>query len=159
VAGTGPQLDECKALAASLNADVTFLGHLHGQQLHEAISSSRAVVLPSEWYENAPISVLEAYALGKPVIGARIGGIPELIRENETGVCFESGNVAALAAALQSVGSRGDMQLQDMGRAGRRWVEQDFTVSKYQERILAAYGELGVGVNGMAGPARAHAIS
>jgi glycosyltransferase involved in cell wall biosynthesis len=158
VAGTGPQLEECQALAAKLGADVTFLGHLHGKQLHDVIGSCRAVVLPSEWYENAPVSVLEAYALGKPVIGARIGGIPELIREDETGVCFESGDVAALATALQSMSSRGDVQLQDMGRAGRRWVEQDFTVAKYQERILSTYGELGVGVTGVAGPARARAI-
>jgi glycosyltransferase involved in cell wall biosynthesis len=102
------------------------------------------VVLPSEWYENAPVSVLEAYALGKPVIGARIGGIPELVRENETGVCFESGSVAGLAAALRAMQSRPDAGLEQLGRAGRRWVEQEFTVGMYQQRILATYRELGV---------------
>ena len=67
---------------AETGADVEFLGYLSGAALHEAVRSARAVVLPSEWYENAPMSVLEAYALGKPVIGARIGGIPELIRDD-----------------------------------------------------------------------------
>src|ERR1700704_59643 len=55
IAGTGPELDEMRTLAAGLNADVTFLGHLGGQQLRHVIGSCRAVVLPSEWYENAPV--------------------------------------------------------------------------------------------------------
>lgn len=147
IAGTGPELEAMKRLANELAADVTFLGHLSGQALHDAVRNARAVVLPSEWYENAPVSVLEAYALGKPVIGARIGGIPELVRENETGVCFESGNVPSLVSALQSISARPDAQLEEMGRAARRWVEQDFTVARYRQRILAAYGELGVKVS------------
>jgi glycosyltransferase involved in cell wall biosynthesis len=144
VAGTGPDLESARELAAQLHANVTFLGHLGGTALHNAVRSARAVVLPSEWYENAPVSVLEAYALGKPVIGARVGGIPELVRENETGVTFESGSVAGLGAALADVQSRPDTQLEQMGRSGRRWVEQEFTVGMYQQRILAAYRDLGV---------------
>jgi len=144
IAGTGPEMEEMKALAASLQADVTFLGHLSGQQLHETIGSCRAVVLPSEWYENAPVSLLEAYALGKPVIGARIGGIPEMIRENETGACFTSGDVDSLRKALEDFQARPARQLQDMGAAGRRWVAEDFTVAMYRQRIMSVYRELGV---------------
>jgi len=144
IAGTGPEMEEMKALAASLQADVTFLGHLSGQQLHETIGSCRAVVLPSEWYENAPVSLLEAYALGKPVIGARIGGIPEMIRENETGACFTSGDVDSLRKALEDFQARPARQLQDMGAAGRRWVAEDFTVAMYRQRMMSVYRELGV---------------
>ena len=146
VAGTGPELEEMRTLAAGLNADVTFLGHLSGQQLRHVIGSCRAVVLPSEWYENAPVSLLEAYALGKPVIGARIGGIPELIRENETGVCFESGNVTSLQRVLEDFDSRPGAQIQEMGRAARRWVAEEFTVAMYRQRIMAVYRDLGVHV-------------
>jgi glycosyltransferase involved in cell wall biosynthesis len=146
VAGTGPELDEMRALASGLNADVTFLGHLGGKQLLDVIGSCRAVVLPSEWYENAPVSLLEAYALGKPVIGARIGGIPELIRENETGVCFESGNVTSLQGVLEDFDSRPGAQIQEMGRAARRWVAEEFTVAMYRQRIMAVYRDLGVHV-------------
>ena len=144
IAGTGPEMEEMKALAASLQADVTFLGHLSGQQLHETIGSCRAVVLPSEWYENAPVSLLEAYALGKPVIGARIGGIPEMIRENETGACFTSGDVDSLRKTLEDFQARPARQLQDMGAAGRRWVAEDFTVAMYRQRMMSVYRELGV---------------
>ena len=144
IAGTGPQMEEMRTLADTLNADVTFLGHLGGQQLHDVIRSCRAVVLPSEWYENAPVSLLEAYALGKPVIGARIGGIPELIRENETGACFTSGQVESLRGVLESFMARPAQQLAAMGAAGQRWVAEDFTVGMYRQRIMSVYRDLGV---------------
>lgn len=144
IAGTGPELESVRELAIQLGASVSFLGHLGGEALRETVRNARAVVLPSEWYENAPVSVLEAYALGKPVIGARIGGIPELVRENVTGVSFESGNVAALAAALLDMQARNDAELEHMGRAARLWVEQEFTVDMYRQRILTAYRELGI---------------
>lgn len=144
VAGTGPQSEELQALAQQLGADVTFLGYLSGAALHAAIGAALAVVVPSEWYENAPMSVLEAYALGKPVIGARIGGIGELIRENETGLGFASGDVRSLAAALGEFAALEPARIAAMGRSGREWVEAEFSAERYRERILAVYRELGV---------------
>jgi glycosyltransferase involved in cell wall biosynthesis len=144
IAGTGPDLEELRALASQLGSDTRFLGHLSGEALHEAIRSARATVLPSESYENAPISILEAYALGKPVVASRLGGIPELVRENETGICFASGNVTSLAAALRQMLAKTPAQLGEMGRAGRRWVEQDFALQRYRQDILQIYRELGV---------------
>jgi glycosyltransferase involved in cell wall biosynthesis len=144
VAGTGPELEALRRLAAQLDADVTFLGFLAGDQLHETIGGARAVVLPSEWYENAPVSVLEAYALGKPVIGARIGGIPELIREGETGFGFVSGDQASLAATLREMSDRSDTEVEEMGRCARLWVENEFAPWLYRDRVLEAYRELGV---------------
>jgi glycosyltransferase involved in cell wall biosynthesis len=144
IAGTGPDLEAMRELAQQLNAEVRFLGHLNGSVLHETVRNSRAVVLPSEAYENAPVSILEAYALGKPAIGARLGGIPELIRENETGLSFESGNVESLTAALRDLASRPDAQIEALGRRGRQWVQADFTPGMYLRRILEVYGEVGV---------------
>lgn len=142
IAGTGAQMEELRALASELNADVKFLGYLTGDPLQEAIRQARAVVLPSECYENAPMSILEAYALGKPVIGARIGGIPELLREDETGYSFESGNVDSLAAALRRILDLPDDSIETMGRAGRRWLEEDFTAELYVQRLMAVYREV-----------------
>ena len=146
VAGTGPELPALRALAERLGARVEFAGHLAGDTLHAAVRSARAVVLPSEWYENAPISILEAYALGKPVIGARIGGIPELIREHQTGRTFDSGSVASLSAALDELSGLPDSRVEQMGQAGRDWVDRDFTLAGYRERILATYRDIGVNV-------------
>jgi len=142
--GTGPQKEELQRLAESLAAPVSFTGFLSGAALTEAVASARAVVLPSEWYENAPLSILEAYALGKPVIGARIGGIPELIREEATGLCFESGNAEALAAALRAFAARPSAGIAELGRTARSWVETDFSPDVYRERMLGVYRELGV---------------
>lgn len=144
IAGAGPEEEALRQQTEKLGADVTFLGHRNGEALHDAVRSARAVVLPSEWYENAPMSVMEAYALGKPVVGAAIGGIPELIRERETGVTFESGNADALAATLRRLADTPDGQLADMARAGRAWMEADFTAERYRDRILGLYRQLGV---------------
>jgi len=142
LAGTGPQLETLRALADQTGADVTFLGHLDAQRLHQAIRSARAVVLPSEWYENAPMSVLEAYACGRPVIGARIGGIPELLKDGETGLIFDSGNAESLAEALHRLATMPDSTVIGMGRAGRDWVERDFSATAYVERISALFATL-----------------
>ena len=145
IAGTGPELESLQRLAAESGADVMFLGYLSGQALHSAVRDARAVVLASEWYENAPMSVLEAYALGKPVVGARIGGIPELVRDGVTGFQFESGDVASLSAALERVALVSDARLAEMGREGRAWVTAEFSAQAYRERMLAIYREVGVG--------------
>ena len=147
IVGTGPQLDELRELAARLAVDVSFPGYLTGEALYAQVRGARAVVLPSEWYENAPMSVLEAYALGKPVLGARIGGIPELLREGETGIGFESADVSSLAGALAKIASLPDAEVEAMGRRARAWVAAEFTDSIYRERISGIYSELGARVS------------
>jgi glycosyltransferase involved in cell wall biosynthesis len=146
IVGTGPQLDKCRALAAELDANVTFVGYLTGEALQIEVRNARAVVLPSEWYENAPLSLLEAYALGKPVIGARIGGIPELVRDRETGITFPSGNVEALAAVLDELSRAPDDQVAALGHTGRTWVEHEFSAERYRARMLRVYRAAGFAV-------------
>jgi glycosyltransferase involved in cell wall biosynthesis len=143
IAGTGPSGDGLKALAGQATG-VEFLGHCAGEQLWRLVREARAIVLPSRWYENAPLSVLEGYASGKPVIGARIGGIAEMVREGETGFLFESGNVEDLSRAVQHVSTLRDEQLAEMGRAARQYVRDSFTRDQYFERTLDLYRSLGV---------------
>lgn len=144
VVGTGPELPALQRLAGELEADVEFMGYRTGAELHAIVATARAVVLPSEWYENAPMTLMEAYALGRPVVGATIGGIPELIRPGETGWGFPSGDALALAEVLQQVAAQPETRLQAMGRTGRAWMESDFTPGAYAQRVLALYGGLGV---------------
>lgn len=144
--GRGPLEPRLRALAAALGADVRFAGHLSKDALAAAIGQARAVVIPSEGHENAPLALLEAYAAGRPVIGARIGGIPELVREDETGMLYPPGDANALAAALGRFAALPDARVSAMGAAGRAWVAQDFNAAIYLERQLALYGSLGVRV-------------
>lgn len=143
IVGTGSEEAALHKLAKKTGADVQFFGYQTGSTLHELIRDSRALVLPSEWYENAPMSILESYALGRPVLGANIGGIPELIRPRITGDLFESANIDSLSNAMQSFTKLPDNEIASMGRAGRNWVEQEFTAQRYQERLLNLYKILG----------------
>ncbi|HEX6994496.1 MAG TPA: glycosyltransferase [Gammaproteobacteria bacterium] len=142
--GTGPELDRLEALAAHIGADVRFLGFLSGRELESAIADARAVVVPSEWYENAPLSVLEAYALGKPVIASRIGGLPELVEHDETGWLFEAGDADALGLMLSHVRALPDQALRVAGERARAKVATDFSPHRYLERVAGLYAELGV---------------
>jgi len=142
VIGTGPAESELRALA--VNRDVRFLGYLTGTKLNAAVSAARAVVVPSEWYENAPLAVLEGAALGKPLIVARIGGLPELVVEGESGWSFESRSVGELAAILRRVAQLPDADVAAAGMAARRRIEDDFSPQRYLERIRGVYGRLGV---------------
>lgn len=76
--------------------NIQFLGYKSGEELKNEIKKSMFVVLPSECYENNPRTVLESFALGKPVVGSRIGGIPELVIDDFTGYTFDTGNVEDL---------------------------------------------------------------
>ena len=144
VVGTGPMEAELKSLQQELCGDVEFLGYRSGGELHGLIRGARAVVLPSEWYENAPMNVLESFALGKPVIGARIGGIPEIVIDSQTGWTFESGDADELAALLRQVAAEPAARIEQMGRSARSFVETHFSRAGYAEAMLALYSSLGV---------------
>ena len=92
-------------LADALNhaEGITNVGFQTGEALHRLIREAACTVYPSAWYENCPFSVMESIMLGTPVVGADIGGIPELIDEGKTGFLFESGNTAAMVAAIKKI--------------------------------------------------------
>lgn len=144
IAGTGPIESDLHALQAELQGDIEFLGYRSGAELHALIRGAKAMVLPSEWYENAPMSVLESYALGTPVIGARIGGIPEMVVDGETGWSFESGSVEELTALLSTLASAPASKLGEAGRSAREHVVNRFNRSGYVQATLAMYADLGV---------------
>ncbi len=142
--GSGPEEADLRAFVARTNAKVRFLGYRAGESLHSVIRGARACVLASEWYENAPISILESYALGKPVIGARIGGIPELIHDGGTGMTFRSGSAEDLADVLLKFRNMSSEEIGVMGRRGRRLVELEYSRENYLDNIKKLYSGLGV---------------
>ena len=118
--------------------NVRFLGYMKGEDLFQEIKNASAVVLPSEWYENCPMSVIEAFALGKPVIGARIAGIPELVKDDETGLTFESGNPEDLSSKIEYILDNPD-KATIMGENARAFVEQKLNSERYYERLMKIY--------------------
>lgn len=134
VAGTGP-MDS--VLKVQYNPSI-FVGHLHGKALKSLIDNASVVVVPSEWYENCPMSVLEAMAYGKPVVGTKMGGLPELVQDGKTGLLFEAGNVSELTAALDRLMSSADLRAQ-MGKAGRQRAEAMFSLEIHNAGLMDIY--------------------
>ena len=104
IAGNGPLAEELKATYAHC-PQIEFLGHLDAQAVASLLSHAKCSVIPSECYENNPLGVIESLCAGTPVVGAEIGGIPELIGP-DTGITFASGNAQALATAIHIAMSR-----------------------------------------------------
>lgn len=100
IIGTGPLEDELKKEAGK---HIEFLGFKQWEDIKELVGKARFSVIPSEWYENNPLSVIEALCLGTPVLGANIGGIPELIENNINGMIFESRNVTDLKNKIEAM--------------------------------------------------------
>ena len=144
IVGTGPQEDELRQTVEATGADVEFAGYQTGDPLFELIRGARALVLPSECYENAPVVLLEAYGVGTPVLGSDLGGIPELIRPDETGLLATAGDVESFATQLRAYDDMPDATISAMGRAGRQFVEERFGRDLYLQGLLDIYRELGV---------------
>ena len=115
-----------------------YVGFKTGDELKELISKALCSIYPSEWYENCPLSVIESQIYGTPVIGSRIGGIPELIVDNETGLMFEVGNADDLEAKLRYLlEAKGVLEL-FADNCRRVSFETPHT---YYQHILKIYGE------------------
>lgn len=95
IIGGGPLMNELKAVA---NTNIEFVGFKQWDDIKQLVGKARFSVIPSEWYENNPLSVIEAQCLGTPVLGANIGGIPEL-----TDYTFSSGNIADLKTKIEKM--------------------------------------------------------
>jgi len=120
---TGCADDDCRErLAARGNARIRLLPFMEREELFAVIGRALAVVTPSLWYDNLPNAVLEAYALGRPVIAPDHGTFPELVSHMETGLLFAPNNAQSLTASLEWAAAHPERMAQ-MGRAARRRVE------------------------------------
>lgn len=141
IIGTGPLKDELmRRVQAEHIKHVSLFGFKSGRELQDEIGKSMFVIVPSELYENSPMTVLESFAMGKPVIGSRIGGIPELIKDNVTGLTFEAGNKDDLCAKIQMLADDPE-SVTAMGQTARRLVEKEFSADNYYQKLIAIYNE------------------
>ena len=142
IAGEGPMREALEAAIRDRSlTNVSLLGYKPAEALIPEIRRSMFVVLPSVWYENQPYAVMEAFALEKPVVAARIGGIPELVREGETGLTFESGNATDLAEKAMLL-TRSPERVRDMGRNARRLIETEFSPADHYRRLMGVYASV-----------------
>jgi len=139
IAGDGPLRGELLRRIELEKLDwVSYVGFSSGDELRELVRGATFTVVPSEWYENYPFSILESFALGKPVLGSAIGGIPELVVEGETGYLFpvrDAGRLAERIALLYSERSR----TKQMGVRARAFVEAELNPDRHLDLLSEAY--------------------
>jgi glycosyltransferase involved in cell wall biosynthesis len=118
--------------------NVTFEGYKSGEELKNLFKNSAFVVFPSEWYENAPITILESFAYGKPVIGSNIGGIPEIVIDEKMGLLFEPGNDKELREKIAYLLTNPSLVIQ-MGKRARKKVEEEYNAELHYRRLTGVY--------------------
>ncbi len=140
IAGDGPERRNLEGVVRRANLSrITFTGYLDSNTLAEALKSARAVIVPSECYENAPMAILESFSSGRPVIGANIGGIPEMVEHGVNGYLFEPSNVDDLREKLRALVSLPDGRLKEMGRSARLTVERSYSAERHYEALMKTY--------------------
>ena len=139
IVGEGPMkkgLEE-RIRQESIN-NINLKGYLKTEELMGAVRGSFMGVVPSEWYENNPLSILEAFACGVPVIGTSIGGIPELVKDGETGFLFQLGNVDDLRDKIIRAINSGE-EVEKMGERARRMVEEKYSPGTHYGTLIEIY--------------------
>ena len=141
IIGSGPlETDIRSKIDRERLKDVVLLGPKTGDDLKNEIKKAMFVVLPSIWYENNSRCVIEAFALGKPVIGSRLGGIPELVKDLETGLTFEPGNVEDLRMKIEYfINNPG--KIIEMGKNARLFVEKKLNAETYYQGLMKIYNQ------------------
>jgi glycosyltransferase involved in cell wall biosynthesis len=139
VAGEGTERARLESLAAELAPGrVRFHGRLDKAALFDLMRAASVVAVPSRWYENQPMVVLEAFGCGLPVVTTDLGGLPELVDEGKDGLVVPANAPDALAAALATLTGDPDAAFA-MGQAGRAKVTRDFSPEKHLRRLDQVY--------------------
>ena len=119
--------------------NVEYVGFKQGDELNNLIKNSSFIIVPSEWYENNPLTIIEAYSYGKPVIGADIGGITELITNKKTGYLFSSRSIEDLSGKIIEANSISGDQYNKMALEARKFAELNFDEETHYKHLLSFY--------------------
>lgn len=139
IVGDGPIRNELEHYIRIHNmSNVTFKGFVENSQIKEILADASALVLPSLQQENAPITILEAYTAGRPVIVSRVGGNPEFVKEGVVGYLFKPGDVDELVSKIRLL-YQSKSQIVQMGKNARELVERKYNPEIHYERLLNVY--------------------
>ena len=143
IAGDGPEKETIKKIIKEnkLEKRVKLLGLLTRKQMTEATRKCKFVVVPSTWYENCPYSVLETMAIGKPIIGSNIGGIPELIRNKETGFIYKSDNIDELSDRMKTL-FENDRLVKEYSKKAKELAKKEYSTENYYKKLMNIYNKV-----------------
>jgi glycosyltransferase involved in cell wall biosynthesis len=144
IAGDGPARADLERLADEVAPGrISFVGRLPKTELLRLVAGATAMAVPSRWYENQPMTVLEALTAATPVIASDMGGLPELVRDGVDGRLVPPDDPTALAQALTDLLVDPSLAA-EYGRAGRDRMLTDFALDEHLRRLESAYRDAGV---------------
>jgi glycosyltransferase involved in cell wall biosynthesis len=141
IAGKGPLEDRVRTAAAA-DPRITYLGYISGQEKLQAMTNAGWLLIPSLWYENAPVAIVEAAAYGLGVVGSDIGAIPEFVEKGRTGQLFPAGNADALARLMCNL-AQSPAALPGLADHSRALANR-YTVAGMVDQYEAHYRDLAV---------------
>jgi len=127
-----------KLIEPHMKEHIHFLGFQSGQTLMQWIAEALFSVVPSRWYDNAPISAYESFLNGTPVLASRIGGIPEQVQEGVTGYLFEPDSIEDLASKMDLMLSDREKLIQ-MGIAGQAFVKEHLNIKGQMDGLIGLF--------------------
>lgn len=142
--GDGPLREELEEYVKvnNLTDKVIFTGFQSGESLKRYVAEAKCVILPSEWYENGPYSILEALAVGKVAIVSSNGGLPELVEEGVTGFICEPNNPSSLSECMKKVNALSSEEYNSMSLAALEKAKSDCDCDKYYDKLMKCYKQL-----------------
>ena len=143
IAGEGPEKETIENIIKEnkLEDRVKLLGFLNSDQMKETIRKCKFVIVPSIWYENCPYSVMETLAIGKPVIGANIGGIPELVKNEQSGLTYKYDDIDDLANKMETLFNNEDL-VSKYGANAKKQANELYGKDIYYKNIMNIYEKL-----------------
>ncbi len=140
IVGTGPEEQELNDYVSSNQIrNIEFLGFKTSNLLKKIVSEAEFVIVPSEWYENNPMTVIEAYSMGVPVIGAKIGGIPEILPDGKTGFLFTPKDVEDLKNVVALASKLNEHEYKSMSDNALQFAADNFDESSYYQKLIDFY--------------------
>jgi len=139
IAGTGPEEKNLiDYVRINKIKNIEFVGFKTGDSLKQLVSEASFVIVPSECYENNPMTVIEAYSMGVPVIGAKIGGIPEILPDGKTGFVFAPKDVAGLKNVVRRASELNSLEYKAMSNNALQFAADNFDEALWNLSILLA---------------------
>lgn len=140
IAGTGPDGETLRAMVKNLGYhNISFLGFKSGDELHSLIKNASFILVPSEWYENNPLSIIEAMSFGKPILASDIGGIPELVKHGQNGFLFRPKDVDAILSAIVTANDLSDEGYAKLAANAIKLSKEIFNKKFYLDKLIEIY--------------------
>jgi len=142
ILGTGPMEQELRHYIRDKGIrNIELLGFKSGAEKWDILRNSLCLVMPSEWYENFPVTALEAFMACKPIVAARLGGLPYIVEEGKSGLLFEAGNVGELRQRIQYLVDRPADAVR-MGECGRRLSETKYGPEEGYRNLMKIFAQV-----------------